>query len=374
MNHIELTTEQLRVVVTSLEFLSEKKNGGSHLTLGGYAGTGKTTVIKEICDRLIAKGVRVQVTSFAGKAVSVLRKKGIRTAKTLHSLMYEPVTDDETGRIHWMLKEFLPVDCVIIDEGSMISNELYSDIRSFQLPMLFVGDPGQLEPIGSNPNLMRQPDLMLTQIHRQAQESPILQLAHEVRNGVHIPAGERIVGDSLVIARIRQAPLLSKDVDQIICGFNNTRHKINRQARSDLGLYGDVLRVGDKLICVRNNASSGLFNGMMVTVKKVRASMNESVVADLVDDEGLTRPYVSMNTSVLSGEVSLKNYAEGAMRNGRWLTGDFFEYGYAITTHKSQGSEFEKVLVLEELSDAWDKNRWRYTAITRASKKLVYCR
>src|SRR5262249_13888327 len=148
-----------------------KTRSKPYLTIGGYAGTGKTTLI---C-RLAEMWPDAAVVTFSGKAASVLVEKGVAKARTIHSLIYIPLRGARGKGVRFQRRHTLPgVSVIIVDEASMINDELYDHLMTFRLPVLFVGDPGQLEPIGSKFNLMCNPHITLNEIHRQARENPIL--------------------------------------------------------------------------------------------------------------------------------------------------------------------------------------------------------
>jgi len=182
MTPITLTDEQELALAAIVAWQSDTF-GKNEFRLGGYAGTGKTTILKTLLDRLATK-IPIAVAAFTGKAVHVLQKKGLRQAQTLHSLMYN-VETLKGGACNFTLKTRLDPEpnLIIVDEASMISTELYDDLCSFNIKLLFVGDPGQLEPVGDNPNLMKDCDFTLSKIHRQAEDSPIIVFATRIRLG-----------------------------------------------------------------------------------------------------------------------------------------------------------------------------------------------
>lgn len=180
---LRLTDEQLQAIDRMTAWA---KNPGTkrQFFFGGFAGTGKTTVIKELL-RILRQTENVAVSAFTGKACNVLMRKGI-PAQTLHSLMYDVVEDPKDGSIEFVPKPFMAGEpsMVIVDEASMVNRELLNTLTGYNKRVIFVGDPGQLEPVGDNPNLMKNPDFVLTKIHRQAEENPILRMATQTRNGI----------------------------------------------------------------------------------------------------------------------------------------------------------------------------------------------
>lgn len=365
---IALTDEQEKAVESMVAVLTKKAGGQKMLKLGGLAGTGKTTIINEALRRanravhsdneLVLDPEGIAVSAFTGKAVSVLRKKGIPEAKTLHSLMYEVETDSK-GKMHFFKKPRLYVPGVIVDEASMLNMDLYMDLMSYQLPTVFVGDHGQLEPVGDDPGLMRSPDIRLEQIHRQAAESRILQWAHACREGtqarVDFPKNDEFQRLSKNDAMTR-----CHEYDAVLCGFNKTRVAINSVIRHRRGFEGDLVP-GERLICLRNNRELGVFNGMMMTVEDVHNFDGYYWDIDVVTDTGQDLTHQSVALRPEGNPMGIPRDVVIA------------DYGYCLTVHKSQGSEWNKVLVFEEIwADKWDPRRWRYTAATRAAKHLSW--
>jgi exodeoxyribonuclease-5 len=376
---IVLTPEQEHAVNYICSVWFTNPNADQIFTLGGYAGTGKTTVIKEIRKRIddivkqsdsfdIEYETPTEITAFTGKAVSVLRRKGLWQAKTLHSLLYTVEVDEKTKKPIFTRRYRLePAPrLIIVDEASMISSELFADLKHFGVKLLFVGDPGQLEPVGDNPNLMKNPKIVLSKIHRQAAESPILQLAHSVRNGGRINYGSR-PGLSIIQKQdLAQAPIDSDT--QFICAYNKQRINLNSMIRSQLGRGLNKLVEGEKLICLQNNRTHGVFNGQILFVEEIGEVKGSQIYCTLRDELDTIYTGIPVFDRGFNGEFDPKK--------DKLPTPDtcLFDYGYCITGHKSQGSEWERVCVLEQYSPLWDMNRWRYTVITRASKELIYVR
>ena len=367
---IQFTEEQNRAinyVVSSLQ-----KPTCREIKLGGYAGTGKTTVSKEIISRLEGGDggfSAVSVAAFTGKACSVLRRKGISQAQTIHSLIYKPVKNKD-GSVTWIKNPYLDADVVLVDEASMVSTELYKDLTSFKgTKFIWVGDPGQLEPVGENPQLMRSPDVTLEKIHRQAEGNPIILLANCVRHGDHPRKVGTAAGGNKNITFVDKCVSrnFSTDVDQVICGFNRTRIQTNDFIRKQMGC-SEPLVLGEKLICLKNNRELGVFNGLQLRLGRILEEQESYWLVSLRDDLG-EEYEVKLNRQCLE----LHGWDEKKL--GRVpFQHCLFDYSYAITCHKAQGSEWDRVLVIDEsfCGDLWDPKRWRYTAITRAAKELIY--
>lgn len=366
----EPSTEQAAVIdavgawVASLQPKGKRKRPTfGRLTLGGFAGVGKTTVIAHLL-RLH----KASVATFTGKAAHVLNTKGV-PASTIHSLIYTcAMACEGCGKLEASCRCGAPrltmrfrkvpeldADLVIIDEASMVDALLLADLESYGVPVLYVGDHGQLEPVGDDPHLMRNPEIRLETIHRQAAGSPIIRFAHHLREG-----GEPDAFDSSSGLTVRTGmPSDLRSFDAILCGYNRMRVAVNAKVRRQLGFAGPHPEKGERVICLRNNRELGIFNGMLATVERC-----DGGTLDVVDAMGQRFADMPIDPRQFGAERTLREPEKGTT---------LWDYGYAMTVHKSQGSEFEKVLVLEQLSRLWDPRRWRYTAATRASKQLTYC-
>lgn len=351
---MKLTDEQSHVITEILKFPKPIQ------TLGGYAGTGKTTVVQHICKLLPNWGV----CAYTGKAANVLRKKGLESS-TIHSLIYVPEMDgagnivlDKNGAPIFILNPDLACEGIIIDEASMVNKEIYEDLKSFNKPLLFVGDHGQLEPIGSDVNIMKKPDFALEKIHRNAGE--IAHFAEFVRKGYRAAAYEMRGCKKIQFITRREAEQHYTKVDQIICAFNKTRVEVNRNTRQQLGYESKLPIVGEKVMCLRNNRLSGLFNGMQGTVdylypkfKNKMTFRSDGKLYDIFFDP----TQFNREKYDFSGDRDDPNP---------------FDFCYAITCHKSQGDEFDNVMVIDQKCDLWDHRRWAYTAASRAKNNLIW--
>jgi exodeoxyribonuclease-5 len=357
---IKLSEDQERAIAAVEDW---KKSGRKRLTFGGYAGTGKTTIIKEICRKHRAK-----VCAFTGKAAHVLTTKGV-PASTIHSLIYTPFQfckncEKEADQCkckrpkvvtEFRLQPYLDTKLVIVDEASMVNRDLLRDLESFDVQVLYVGDHGQLEPIGDDPGLMHDPEVKLETIHRQAAGSPIIQFAHHVRRGY----APKSFGEA---AELREGlPDGVEDFDAILCGYNKTRCAVNARVRERRGFKGDVPEPGERVICLRNNKEHAVFNGMQATVTKIDADAKVPTM-HVVDDLGTPFPDLPIDPEQFGQEKRLDSPF--------YLT--LWDFGYCMTAHKSQGSEWDNVLVLEQIARSWSPERWRYTVATRAAKRLTY--
>lgn len=332
----------------------------------GYAGTGKTTLATHFAENIDGF---VCFAAFTGKAALVMRKNGCEGARTIHSLIYIAEPNKDTGDVTWRLnRESVLKDAVllIIDECSMVDESLALDLLSFGKPILVLGDPAQLPPVaGAGYFTEAEPDVMLTEIHRQAKDNPIVYLATQVRNGNTLKHGS--YGESRILQKISSKDAL--DADQIIVGRNATRDDINRRIRRLLKINDEYPIVGDKLICLRNDRDRAIFNGGIFTVAQLFNLKHKTNFIHMrvnpEDGDDLLPVMVKVHKAFFSDEVAKPDW--------KLLKGSQeFDFGYAITCHKSQGSQWNNVLIHDEswcFRDQW--GRWLYTAITRASEKIT---
>lgn len=337
--------------------------------LFGFAGTGKTTLARHL-----AEGVDGDVlfAAFTGKAALVMRQKGCRGASTIHSLIYK--LDDEsaeTGEPRFVLdldSEVASASLVIVDECSMVGEDLARDLQVFGTKILVLGDPAQLPPVsGGGYFTNSEPDQMLTEVHRQAQDNPIIAMSIAVREGRRLERGD--YGDSRVVGRggFTAADVLG--ADQVLVGKNRTRAAYNGRIRELLGHPKAKPVNGDRLICLRNDRMKRLLNGGMWTVCSDPKAMRKKPIwkMDVASDE-------DRHTALRKIEVR-KEFFEGTGPDLEWKERrgtDEFDFAYAVTVHKAQGSQWNNVMVFDE-SSAFGADGWRhqYTAITRAAERVT---
>ena len=332
--------------------------------LFGYAGTGKTTLAKHVAKHVDGK---VLFASFTGKAALVMRSKGCLGASTIHSLIYRARESDaeEPNFDLWDDSPAAKAKLIVIDECSMVDAELGRDLLSFGAPVLVLGDPAQLPPIsGGGFFTDAAPDAMLTEVHRQAQDDPIVRLSMEVRAGRSIAPGK--YGESEVVARGALDRERVLEADQLLVGRNATRRAYNLRMRERRGFADPLPVAGDKLVCLRNNRRKGLFNGGLWIVKerRVRRSILRMRLAS--DEEMGGQPVkVSVRPECFTGNVDDLEWPQ----RKRY---DEFDFGYVLTVHKAQGSQWDDVVLFDESFVFPDsRERWLYTGITRAAKRLT---
>lgn len=400
-----LTADQIAAdkLISDWFFHSEKQI----FVLAGYAGTGKTTLLKHVVTETLqlTPEVSAAFVTPTGKAATVLIRSGI-PATTLHRLIYQSIAEEQeidlNGRkitiekLTFKRRESIEktIRLIVLDEASMVSDSVLWDLAQFGVKLLLCGDTAQLPPVEGFNNYLSSPDFILREIVRQQRDNPIIALSEMAREGKYIPFGK--YGDCAVVmnrrlftGERRKNYLLR--ADQILCGLNKTRVQINNEVRACRGL-GILPQDGDKLICTLNNWSVTvdqemrfhLVNGQIGTcydpfydrekeigfLQFAPDFLGEICPEALPIDTGIfTEGNYRYRRNDYFEKFDEKGDVSGAFTLNR------FEYGYCISCHKAQGSEFDNLLVFDE-SYAFkeDKNRWLYTAITRAKKKLIIVR
>lgn len=303
-------------------------------TIGGYAGTGKTTILSYLQSQLAGWAFM----AYTGKAADNLRRKGVR-ASTIHSVIYEAYGDPPTFELKHP-KALASVRGFAIDEGSMIGTSLLADIMSFGKPIIVVGDHGQLPPVNDTAGLMINPDFRLETIHRNA--GPIASFAEWLRNGEEAAdyRGEvRLVNPNAVTVD------MMLEHSQVITAFNADRHEINKRIRERLGHRGPLV-IGERIIVLKNNRKYGVFNGQQGIVTSIEY------------------PVITLNTG---------HRFPCALETDNSYYVVPIDYAYCLSCHKAQGDEFDSVLVFEPRHcDLWRHSAWCYTAASRARERLTW--
>jgi exodeoxyribonuclease-5 len=420
---LEFSGQQQEAIEKITEWFADN-NSQQVFRLFGYAGTGKTTLARHIVDQL---GVHALFAAFTGKAAYVLRTKGCDGARTIHSLIYQPVekarahlnklekqlaelTDSteravlerqiavETEKLHrpdFILREdseLAGAPLLVLDEVSMVGERIAADLLSFGVKILCLGDPAQLPPVeGGGYFINAQPDHLLTEIHRSALDSPVTRLATSVRQSM---PGDRTLGMGGMDGNSgRKLGVTAAEVaqfDQVLVGTNKVRWQAIHLLRRLRGLTGVLPQPGDRVIGLANSVEADIFNGQQFTVLDVKPAEPgaDRVTMRLVDDAGNER----VTTAWAAGFHGFEG-EKLAKREGRGNIAAM-TFAQAITCHKSQGSQWDRVLVVDEshifaraaattamqagsppsAADAAghiNGQRWLYTAITRAAEQVV---
>ena len=379
------------------EVLNRYKNKEKYVTIAGYAGTGKSTLVKFAIAALGVDPEKVAYATYTGKAAEVLRKKGNEGACTLHRLLYDHIPKPNGGFFR-KRKTDLDVKVVVVDEVSMVPQSMIDILLNHKVYVIFLGDPFQLPQIdkGEANTLLDHPHVFLDEIMRQAAESEIIQLSMKIRNGEKI---DNMRGNEVIVMPRKELTTgCLAWADQILVATNATRISINDQVRAMYG-YSGLPQDGERMICLKNywddyngDGSSVLVNGMTGIIKNPFESFRmmprfiqmKNHTIPIIQGEfygdGCDSPFFSVEMDkkmIMEGEYSLDYKVAYQLGKLKQKYGELrpreFTFAYAITCHKAQGSEWDKVLVLEEdfPFNRTEHARWLYTACTRASEKLV---
>jgi exodeoxyribonuclease-5 len=356
---MDLSKEQEAAVSAATEAVRDRQE----FVLTGLAGTGKSVVLAALHQHLKDQGIRPVVVAPTAKAALVLTAKGLPAA-TIHSTAYifagtRKDENDETRPI-FIEKQFA-TSCMLVDEASMVGASVVGHLRSQCDAIVWVGDHGQLPPVKSeNPRLFESPDFTLTEIHRQAAGNPIIAYSRRMRNresmqSPHPGIDHYVVRDHEQIAKIAA----ERGIDQLICATNDHRVSMNDTVRRLAG-RGERPEPGDRVVCLHNNHRVGVFNGEQYVIEDV-IGVDEDIIELVIDGKAI--------------EARLDQFGNPAKID----TGELdiyqclFDFGYAITCHKAQGSQWDHVGVVSHGYTCFrgDAPRWSYTAVTRAAEQLT---
>jgi exodeoxyribonuclease-5 len=379
--------------------------------LFGCAGTGKSTLAKHFAENVQGQ---VKFASFTGNAAHVMAKKGCEGASTVHKMIYRPkiaskahmkrlekeLLDLENTPKPWELKHCDRISSVkgelrkerensgrmsfslnlesdlkhakllILDECSMISQEIGKDLESFGVPILVLGDPEQLPPIyGQGYFTEQKPDIQLDEIHRQALDNPIIALSKLVREGRNLPLGN--YGSSKVVdTKLDSSEIISYDT--ILVGLRRTKKSCDDRCRQLRGFGSPLPVADDSLMCVKNNHPLGLLNGQIFKAMSSAVTVGDDIVSLHIKNPDTDEEMaISAAEKLFHGQkLSRWEHEEDVQE---------FEYAYAITVHKSQGSQWDNILLFDQKDrfPNWskrDRQRWLYTGITRAAERVTVMR
>lgn len=358
----------------------------------GPAGSGKTYLIFEILKALGLSARQIMPMAYTGQASIVMRSRGFSTAKSIHSSLYE-VVDIQDSVVNTMyglnmnkkifkVRDYIDpnIDLFFIDEGYMVPKSMKKDILKFGKKVLVAGDSHQLPPVGDNPGFLTGYGIhRLTELMRQAQDSAIVYIANRAMNGLPIHTGN-YGNQVLVINDDEFIPQMIGYADTIICGTNRTRDTMNNYVRQLAGFNTPTPILGERIICRNNNWNIvqdgiALTNGLAGTVvsypdassyngKSFKLNFKPDLINSVFYDIPINYEYFVSN---FDERQNMKDFSKR-----RYIDGELFEYAYAITTHLSQGGEFNRGIYIEEFMRPQIQNQLNYTGVTRFKQNMIY--
>ena len=379
--------------------------GGGVLVINGWAGTGKTSLIRAIGDQ----AGNILVLAPTGKAAVRVKEAAFVRASTIHRWLYKASEDPSTGEVLFTRSSLLDIEhpnyhSIIVDESSMLSAEVWADLYEaalgLELNVILIGDEFQLPPVDDaknfsvfDPNFEADERVNLTHVLRQAMESPILRAANAIREGINytkeLSTLPLVMRDNVIDACVDAW----SNGEPIICHKNETRHFINEAIRVK---SGRILAIEDRepLLIVKNNYTLNIFNGEIFEIKHVLNNLGGvsiknkwmstacyvefSLVELMNGDECVIAHQQLAERTDKIGHKTLQSQAKKLLRvlNSKKTTFVHSNYGYVISAHRAQGSQFQSGLVLMESSIRFGTlsgRRWAYTALTRFVDSVKIC-
>lgn len=353
-----------------------------YTVIAGPAGSGKSSLVRFIIDALDLPEDKVVYITYTGKASLVLRNKGCTNAITAHKLLYH-AKEKPDGTFEFKPKKHLDYDykIIVLDECSMLPEDMWKLLLSHKVHVVALGDKEQLPPVDGDSKILDNPHVVLDEVVRQALDSPIIRLSVDIREGKWLEYGGP--KECRVMPPERVSDKLLMGADQVLCGKNITRHCLNERLRKiKFGAqYANKPLEGDKIICLKNDwgiladNEEPLINGMVGVLNNIKLTDGSLYKPEMIAD------FTSSNNGLykdLRMDYKIFTEKETTVNKDNWMMypknerAHEFDYAYAVTVHKYQGSEAEKVVVYDEwLGDRDFHRRWLYTAVTRSSKMLV---
>lgn len=381
---MDLTEKQQKGLNIAVQRYRDKK---PYSVIAGYAGTGKSTLVQFIIKALNVREEDVVYCAFTGKATLVLSNKGCKNTSTLHKLLYYAHLLPN-GSYHFIPRPSLeyPYKIIVVDEVSMLSQELWDTLLKHHIYVLALGDPGQLGPVKAKNNcqLLQSPHIFLDEIMRQEEDNEIIALSMNIRTGKQLQVCEN--NNVKVYDTSSFVPGMLEWADQVLCATNKTRFFLNMQMRMAAGRTQHP-EIEDKVICLKNywhiisDQGNPLVNGTIGYLTSLQEKDNiylkcKTIVCNFESETGEVFKNLEIDYKLLTeneSSISTARMVKLTKNNKGWMIPKEFSFGYAITTWKAQGSEWDKVLLFEE-NYPFDNNehrRYLYTGITRASDKII---
>jgi exodeoxyribonuclease-5 len=403
----QLSEDQEKALDLVDEFMKSNKK---HMVIGGVAGSGKSSIIPYIINKYNTSKKwfedinEVECCAYTGKAVMVLKRKGVVAAKTLHSFLYHSQIskNEETGEPIVVYKEkhddyFYGVKLLIVDESSMMTQDMFNLINRKSFKTLYIGDHFQLPPVKDDFNIMLKPDFKMERVLRQNEDNPIIQLAEMARNGKSIPLGT--YGTSKHTLKFNKEELLN--YDNIVVWTNKTKDYINELIREQMGFPANIPQINEKMIVKVNCQAKNIFNGQIVyLMNQPKKNKKGGWEVEFVDELAYNDPFVMAQTNQCTKAIASIHLSKEELDRIRTTPKKWKQYkipntefvkfvpdeemtpyqihldwGYAITCHQAQGSSWSNVAIMLDkkmkyiVKDGY--NRWLYTAITRAEDSVT---
>lgn len=392
---IELNTSQQKVFNDAINWWRH----GTEQTfeISGPPGSGKSFLIDKIVKALKIDSNRIAPMAYTGSAAINMRTKGMYSARTIFSWLYDfievpvlndkgepildPVFNKPKFKMRFVPKSYLPdIDLIIVDEAGMVPEEMRNIIDSMGIPVIAAGDIDQLPPVAGKSGYLTEPWKVhkLTEIMRQANDNTIVQFSQMLIKGIEIPHGKFKNVTVLYEDEINDNMIAQSDI--VICGKNTTRDNINNHIRHDMfGFTNPTPNLGERLVCRKNNwqiESGGinLTNGLVgncITMIGPDSFNQKDVTFKMSFKPDIIDSYFKDIDVDLRYMTSDKK-GRDALLETNFSKGNKFEFGYAITTHMSQGSEFNRGMYFEEYLNKNINRNLHYVGITRFKQHCIY--
>ena len=357
--------------------ISRYKNKEPFTVIAGFAGSGKSTLVQFIIQELHIPESKIAYVAYTGRAALILKNKGCPGATTAHKLLYH-TTELPDGTFEHTPKDKpdKSLKLIVVDEVSMLEKEQWGILMKWGIHVICLGDPFQLPPISQDNGVLQHPHIFLDEIMRQAQDSEIIRLSMDIREGKSLNYFKG--KDVWVVPKDTVTNRMLSTADIVLCGKNATRYYLNQKIRRLVWKeqYKDEPIEGDKIICLKNYWNKGdLANGLIGNISNIDKSddffLKTKLMADFKTDDDAFYD-LSMDYQLFTDGKPLVNQDNWKMYP-KEIRPMEFDYAYSVTVHKSQGSEYGKVVLFNEYlgKDRESYLRWLYTGCTRSSEKLV---
>ena len=392
---IELNTSQQKVFNDAINWW--RRGTEQTFEISGPPGSGKSFLIDKIVKALKIDSNRIAPMAYTGSAAINMRTKGMYSARTIFSWLYDfievpvlndkgepildPVFNKPKFKMRFVPKSYLPdIDLIIVDEAGMVPEEMRNIIDSMGIPVIAAGDIDQLPPVAGKSGYLTEPWKVhkLTEIMRQANDNTIVQFSQMLIKGIEIPHGKFKNVTVLYEDEINDNMIAQSDI--VICGKNTTRDNINNHIRHDMfGFTNPTPNLGERLVCRKNNwqiesgginLTNGVFGNCITMIgpdsfNQKDVTFKMSFKPDIIDS-------YFKDIDVDLRYMTSDKKGRDALLETNFSKGNKFEFGYAITTHMSQGSEFNRGMYFEEYLNKNINRNLHYVGITRFKQHCIY--